>query len=160
MSNISSAFLHWHHLTECSVSGLCLCRRWCHVSRTTSAIRTQLSHRPCLFVPQWFALQGPSSSRPFQSVACERESQFPRIIGETSRRRLSWLCALRWSNVTLPQMLVVQNPLLLVVREHHRSQFQKKWEGKHCSTTTMPETKLSHFQTMLIKLSTFLRSTL
>ena len=81
-----------------STSGLCLRKRWCHLWRVTFAIRIQLSHRPCSFAPRWFASRCPSFSRPFRSLACESESLFVRIVGETSRRRLSWLCALPRSN--------------------------------------------------------------
>lgn len=91
------------------------------------------------------------------------------------------LCSYRWRNfqdadfgssppflsqtvcdyhATFPQMPIVENPLLLVVCEPHRNQFQRAGEGKHYSTQNNTRNKAIKLQIMLIELSTFLRSTL
>ena len=52
--------------------------------------------------------------------------------------------------LSLPQTPVVENPLLLIVQNHHNGRLQRTGKGKQCSTNagitlaTTSETKLSH----------------
>ena len=121
------------------------------MGRATSIVKIRMGHSTRH--KRTACSQFPSSSRPFRSLACKKQSLFARIVRETLRCQLSWLCALPWSNggwflrSSSPNTRSKESSASCSPKTPATSREQVKVNTAALTgitLATMPETKLSH----------------